>query len=28
VEQLTWKNLGHDPGVTLIDPLAVISSFF
>jgi murein DD-endopeptidase MepM/ murein hydrolase activator NlpD len=24
--QLTWKNLGHDPGITLIDPLAVISS--
>jgi hypothetical protein len=23
--QLTWKNLGHDPGITLIDPLAVIS---
>jgi len=25
VDQLTWKNLGHDPGITLIDPLAVIS---
>ncbi|PIU53157.1 MAG: hypothetical protein COS90_07680 [Deltaproteobacteria bacterium CG07_land_8_20_14_0_80_60_11] len=25
--QLTWKNLGHDPGITLIDPLTVISSF-
>jgi murein DD-endopeptidase MepM/ murein hydrolase activator NlpD len=24
VEQLTWKNLGHDPGIRLIDPLAVI----
>jgi hypothetical protein len=23
-EHLTWKNLGHDPGITLIDPLAVI----
>src|SRR5665811_1281727 len=28
VDQLTWKNLGHDPGITLIDPLAAISSFF
>jgi hypothetical protein len=26
VDQLTWKNLGHDPGITLIDPLAVIST--
>ena len=26
-DQLTWKNLGHDPGITLIDPLAVILSF-
>lgn len=25
VDQLTWKNLGHDPGITLIDPLTVIS---
>jgi len=25
-DQLTWKNLGHDPGITLIDPLPVISS--
>ena len=25
VDQLTWKNLGHDPGIRLIDPLAVIS---
>ena len=25
VEQLTWKNLGHDPGIRLIDPLTVIS---
>ena len=24
-EQLTWKNLGNDSGITLIDPLAVIS---
>ena len=24
-EQLTWKNLGHDPGIRLIDPLTVIS---
>ncbi len=24
-DQLTWNNLGHDPGVTLIDPLTVIS---
>ena len=28
LDQLTWKNLGHDPGIRLIDPLAVISSFF
>jgi hypothetical protein len=28
IDQLTWKNLGHDPGITLIDPLAVISIFF
>ena len=27
VDQLTWKNLGTDPEITLIDPLAVISSF-
>jgi murein DD-endopeptidase MepM/ murein hydrolase activator NlpD len=27
IDQLTWKNLGHDPGIRLIDPLAVISSF-
>jgi murein DD-endopeptidase MepM/ murein hydrolase activator NlpD len=27
VEQLTWKNLGHDPGIRLIDPLPVILSF-
>jgi hypothetical protein len=27
LDQLTWKNLGHDPGITLIDPLAVILSF-
>jgi murein DD-endopeptidase MepM/ murein hydrolase activator NlpD len=27
VDQLTWKNLGHDPGIRLIDPLAVILSF-
>ena len=27
-EQLTWENLGTDPEITLIDPLAVISSFF
>jgi len=26
-DQLTWKNLGNDPAITLIDPLAVISSF-
>jgi hypothetical protein len=26
VDQLTWKNLGRDFGITLIDPLAVISS--
>jgi hypothetical protein len=26
-DQLTWKNLGNDPGITLIDPLTVISSF-
>jgi hypothetical protein len=25
VEQLSWKNLGHDPRITLIDPLTVIS---
>ena len=25
VDQLTWKNLGHDPGIRLIDPLTVIS---
>jgi hypothetical protein len=25
VDQLTWKNLGHDPGIRLIDPLIVIS---
>jgi murein DD-endopeptidase MepM/ murein hydrolase activator NlpD len=24
VEQLTWNNLGHDPGIRLIDPLSVI----
>jgi len=24
--QLTWKNLGQDPGITLIDPLTVISA--
>jgi murein DD-endopeptidase MepM/ murein hydrolase activator NlpD len=24
--QLTWKNLGSDPGITLIDPLMVISA--
>jgi murein DD-endopeptidase MepM/ murein hydrolase activator NlpD len=23
--QLTWKNLGNDPGITLIDPLTVLS---
>ena len=23
--QLTWENLGDDPGITLIDPLTVIS---
>lgn len=28
VDQLTWKNLAHDPGIRLIDPLAVISSLF
>ncbi|MBU4449007.1 MAG: M23 family metallopeptidase, partial [Proteobacteria bacterium] len=28
LDQLTWNNLGHDPGIRLIDPLAVISSFF
>ena len=22
LDQLTWKNLGHDPGITLIDPLS------
>ena len=27
LEQLTWKNLGHDIGISLIDPLAVILSF-
>jgi murein DD-endopeptidase MepM/ murein hydrolase activator NlpD len=27
VDQLTWKNLGHDPGIRLIDPLAEILSF-
>ena len=27
LEQLTWKNLGQDPGIRLIDPLAVVSSF-
>jgi murein DD-endopeptidase MepM/ murein hydrolase activator NlpD len=27
LEQLTWDNLGHDPGIGLIDPLAVILSF-
>jgi len=26
LDQLTWKNLGHDPGIRLIDPLLVISS--
>jgi murein DD-endopeptidase MepM/ murein hydrolase activator NlpD len=26
-DQLTWKNLGHDPGIRLIDPLPVILSF-
>jgi murein DD-endopeptidase MepM/ murein hydrolase activator NlpD len=26
VDQLTWENLGNDPGITLIDPLTVISS--
>ena len=26
-DQLTWENLGNDPGITLIDPLTVISSF-
>jgi hypothetical protein len=25
LEQLTWKNLGHDAGIRLIDPLSVIS---
>jgi murein DD-endopeptidase MepM/ murein hydrolase activator NlpD len=25
VDQLTWNNLGHDPGIRLIDPLTVIS---
>ena len=25
LDQLTWKNLGHDPGIRLIDPLTVIS---
>src|SRR3989339_534572 len=28
LDQLTWKNLGLDPDIRLIDPLAVISSFF
>ena len=27
LEQLTWKNLGHDPGIRLFDPLPVILSF-
>jgi hypothetical protein len=27
LDQLTWKNLGSDPRITLIDPLVVISSF-
>ena len=27
LDQLTWKNLGSDPGIRLIDPLAVILSF-
>ena len=27
VDQLTWKNLGHDSGIRLIDPLPVILSF-
>jgi len=27
VDQLTWKNLGHDPRIRLIDPLPVILSF-
>jgi hypothetical protein len=25
LDQLTWNNLGHDPGIRLIDPLTVIS---
>jgi murein DD-endopeptidase MepM/ murein hydrolase activator NlpD len=25
LDQLTWSNLGHDPGIRLIDPLSVIS---
>ena len=25
LDQLTWKNLGHAPGIRLIDPLTVIS---
>jgi hypothetical protein len=25
LDQLTWNNLDHDPGIRLIDPLAVIS---
>ncbi|MDO9531711.1 MAG: peptidoglycan DD-metalloendopeptidase family protein [Deltaproteobacteria bacterium] len=25
LEQLTWNNLGHDAGISLIDPLTVIS---
>jgi hypothetical protein len=24
-DQLNWENLGHDPGITLLDPLAVLS---
>ena len=27
LDHLTWKNLGHDPGIRLIDPLAVILNF-
>ena len=26
LDQLTWENLGNDPGITLIDPLAAILS--
>ncbi len=26
LNQLDWKNLGADPGITLIDPLSVLSS--